>query len=726
MASNSSSEYKVVTDKIVSPDEDIIIAVAGDMYKGSITPNNKYVTASEAGGEAAIADFVFDTVEDPDYESTMTVTNNDMVIKTVVDTEASGNIRVESAQNIVLNADGDAYIGDSGSQDNRIATIGDISSAGTGDFEFNDNVMSTEDVTMNIQAKRDSSTLGSTIEFNPNDGRVGLYGYTSPRTDTYTSGSDWAGDATWSSHGEGGSQIVLTDATELITFLNGTFNQAPVQLVSINGSAFYDFDGASGDSDNITIYTFPGAPSEPTVVTSLEFRYQTRSRIEIDDDDEEILIQGIGLNVNLRSTGTISFRSNLNDDNEYSWQMGSDGKLQLPGDGYIENVVNGSGDGNGGDTLKLVPDSTLGTDQYLIIDPTAGPTGPDHIHIRAGGTQDASTADLFLGAEETNVKVSDTSGAVRISTSYKNNVIELSNEGVTTSSEFLTTTNPELHYVIGEGWTVKNANGNVTVEIIGATSPEPDEVVFTVAEANFFVPDDSYQFFPPTGNPDGDIQWEFAPNGAIYGPAMGGVKVPAITNVQAGEELFVYANRAQLNVSADKDVSVYSDEGDIILNSDVGGEYLGSNSEENQIATLGDIGVDTTFTVAGGALGTQPTFTGDPLFTGSYVKTGPMIHFRIDVDMDNITSFGTGQYYLDLPFPAKYNYLFRNACLHDVSMPRQYGLSGHVEAGQSRMLLFYTDTSGQDYAFDYNSPALLTVNDNFHVSGDYIWEPEAP
>jgi hypothetical protein len=59
-------------------------------------------------------------------------------------------------------------------------------------------------------------------------------------------------------------------------------------------------------------------------------------------------------------------------------------------------------------------------------------------------------------------------------------------------------------------------------------------------------------------------------------------------------------------------------------------------------------------------------------------------------------------------------------------MPRQYGLSGHVEAGQSRMLLFYTDTSGQDYAFDYNSPALLTVNDNFHVSGDYIWEPEAP
>ena len=174
---------------------------------------------------------------------------------------------------------------------------------------------------------------------------------------------------------------------------------------------------------------------------------------------------------------------------------------------------------------------------------------------------------------------------------------------------------------------------------------------------------------------------------------------------------------------------IVSPDEDIVVNI-AGGVYMNSISAGNKLATMDDLGddlgEDTSFTVAGGTLGTQPTFTGAPLFTGSYVKTGPMIHFRIDVDMDNITSFGTGQYYVDLPFPAKYNYLFRNACLHDISRPRQYGLSGHVEAGQSRMLLFYTDTSGQDYAFDYNSPALLTVNDNFHVAGDYIWEQEAP
>jgi hypothetical protein len=71
-----------------------------------------------------------------------------------------------------------------------------------------------------------------------------------------------------------------------------------------------------------------------------------------------------------------------------------------------------SGDGGGYGTMQLVPDGDLTSDQYLIIDPTA----PNHIHIRAGGTQDASTADLILGGENTNVLVSDTGDYVDIRT----------------------------------------------------------------------------------------------------------------------------------------------------------------------------------------------------------------------------------------------------------------------------------------------------------------------
>lgn len=137
----------------------------------------------------------------------------------------------------------------------------------------------------------------------------------------------------------------------------------------------------------------------------------------------------------------------------------------------------------------------------------------------------------------------------------------------------------------------------------------------------------------------------------------------------------------------------------------------------------GNIGVETEYDVQGGTFGTQPTFTGDPLFTGSYIKmSSNLVHFQIQVDMSNITSFGTGQYYVDLPFPVKHNYIFRDACLHDMSRPRQYQLSGHVLAGESRLTLWYADAGAQDQIFDYNSPALLTVADNFHIVGTYICE----
>jgi hypothetical protein len=74
-----------------------------------------------------------------------------------------------------------------------------------------------------------------------------------------------------------------------------------------------------------------------------------------------------------------------------------------------------SGDGLGLDTIKLVPDEELrrdGSDQYLIIDPT----GPNHIHIRAGGPMDNSNAILILGGENNNVSVNDFDDKVIIST----------------------------------------------------------------------------------------------------------------------------------------------------------------------------------------------------------------------------------------------------------------------------------------------------------------------
>ena len=287
------------------------------------------------------------------------------------------------------------------------------------------------------------------------------------------------------------------------------------------------------------------------------------------------------------------------DENGKIYYYGENRMGPLIGPGVVYGSNADSSDGYGLDTLKLIPNAPDGfpqDDRYLVIDPTS----PNHIHIRAGGTQDASNAQLFLGAEETYVMVSD---------------------------------------------------GNDSVDIL-------------------------------------------ANNISINSNA-----VPSALNINT--YLGAVVNSAR--------TSVY-------------------NPEDRIVATLGDLQVgiadaepvETVFTVNGGTLGTQPTFNGAPLFTGSYVKHGPMVHFQIQVDMDNITSFGTGQYFVDLPFPAKYGYQVREGCLHDVSTGHQYSIGGHVYANQSRLNLSFTNSNGQDEVFDFNSPINLTTEDNFHISGSYI------
>ncbi len=135
------------------------------------------------------------------------------------------------------------------------------------------------------------------------------------------------------------------------------------------------------------------------------------------------------------------------------------------------------------------------------------------------------------------------------------------------------------------------------------------------------------------------------------------------------------------------------------------------------------MGIEQEYTVQGGTAGTQPTFTGDPLFSGHYVILGHTIYFDIQVDFDNITSFGTGQYFVTLPFASKYGKMFREGCLHDNDTGREYHIGGHVNAGSDEVQLFTTDRIGNriyDFPFEQGEPITLTTADNFHISGTYI------
>lgn len=130
----------------------------------------------------------------------------------------------------------------------------------------------------------------------------------------------------------------------------------------------------------------------------------------------------------------------------------------------IIGAGNNSGDGSGFSTIELVPDADLyNNHQYLIIDPTV----PNHIHIRAGGAQDNSSAQLYLGGERNHVEVQDNGGIV-----LQNENIDNTNWYYNSGSDFTSGswfTNSASHFVqfntsnsemISRFWDFTNGNPN--------------------------------------------------------------------------------------------------------------------------------------------------------------------------------------------------------------------------------------------------------------------------
>jgi hypothetical protein len=134
--------------------------------------------------------------------------------------------------------------------------------------------------------------------------------------------------------------------------------------------------------------------------------------------------------------------------------------------------------------------------------------------------------------------------------------------------------------------------------------------------------------------------------------------------------------------------------------------------------TVTGFGINTAYQPNAGTDGTQPTWTGTPI-TGSFNRFGNMVHFNIQVNMDTITSFGTGQYYVTLPYPARVRYTFANGHLLDFSATKTYNLVGETAADSDVVKIYYIGSNGQMDVFDHNSPVTLTTADYFDISGTY-------
>lgn len=152
----------------------------------------------------------------------------------------------------------------------------------------------------------------------------------------------------------------------------------------------------------------------------------------------------------------------------------------------------------------------------------------------------------------------------------------------------------------------------------------------------------------------------------------------------------------------------------------------GEQGLQGEQGPAGESGVSevTTYVVGGGTSGTQPTFNGDPLFDGEAIVIGDLVHFTVNVDFDNITDFGTGQYYVTLPFNARNEYYFRGGHVFDASSSKSYAVSGNINAGSSQLNLYSVASNGTDVEFSSTVPFTLDVADNFHVSGTYMREAQ--
>jgi len=415
------------------------------------------------------------------------------------------------------------------------------------------------------------------------------------------------------------------------------------------------------------------------------------------------------------------------------------------GPGVFYGAGEDSADQSGLNTIKLIPNDGLGTDQYIVIEPT----NPNHIHIRAGGTQDESNADLILGGERNNVYIEDDARIVSISTRPPRVENTYQNLNEVSSSEFITNVLSEITFdynVVVDGVTYTVTNVDV--------SGQPAGLMAITAAGATFQPGVYYTF---TFEQSWNNYWQFGSDGTLSGPSMGGLKVLGLLN-SGDNDLGLYANDADIILqTADGAVNIVAPEVNIVSNvvpsSFNINTYLGATVNSNRtstyapedkvVATLGDINLSLGAGVNGEVTRWSPNFQATGLaFTGTentyptynsyYVKNGRMVSFNIEVDLSTVTNFGTGQYKLQLPFTPQFGFNhFSGWAWADPDVSPDTG-TGHTiinadTAGVTDVLdLHYLKSAGgantpiREGLFVQGTPVTLTTISKIYVNGTYI------
>ena len=144
----------------------------------------------------------------------------------------------------------------------------------------------------------------------------------------------------------------------------------------------------------------------------------------------------------------------------------------------------------------------------------------------------------------------------------------------------------------------------------------------------------------------------------------------------------------------------------------------GPQGETGPQGPPGPAGIEVSYTTNFSVVsGTEPVGESS---VASYLENGALVYLIVNVDLTNVSNFGSGQYTITLPHPSKYDMILASGHIHTVNKDDDYGIHAMLTAGSSIVRLVYTASSGKDEKFTADRPKTLTVNDFFHISGTYI------
>lgn len=119
---------------------------------------------------------------------------------------------------------------------------------------------------------------------------------------------------------------------------------------------------------------------------------------------------------------------------------------------------------------------------------------------------------------------------------------------------------------------------------------------------------------------------------------------------------------------------------------------------------------------------TMQSANNNMVYTGNPVeihvqRIGKMITANAYISFTNVTNFGTGQYYIDLPgsIPAREHDLVASGYVQDGGTV--YTCFGTLGATANKMYLWVPTSNGGSDALDHNTPAVLDATSLINITG---------